>query len=310
MLKHNKAFAVLLFFGLGFGSVYVSLDADGRVHWQKGREPQGEVNVVSLSFRKTFSDSRGDRFMIAGLAEAGEDQKDIGLHELYGRYKGPLGKWNLTAGRFTLPYGLLSSYSSKRLLSETIDHQTLGIHVDNGLLLSGVTGRFEYALSFTQGLGAHHDPTWTRHGLAMGRLGLALSDTEEILVGISGAAGHTARHSDAESLVRRELIGMDATGYWGPVLGRVELNAGSIDSESFTGFVLLTDVALSPVSELIFSGSVVRQAGKEQKSIFAGLQYRLPWFTFGAGIYHHNHHAGESYERLSIQIYRLVNFNI
>ena len=62
------------------------------------------------------------------------------IHELYFKYKGPMGLWNITAGRIGIPYGLLTYFSTSRLLFESSIEQILGFDADNGITVSGVKG--------------------------------------------------------------------------------------------------------------------------------------------------------------------------
>lgn len=48
-------------------------------------------------------------------------------------YKGPLGRWNIRLGRYRLPYGLVSNYSTDRVLIQGIEEEAIGFCADNGL---------------------------------------------------------------------------------------------------------------------------------------------------------------------------------
>jgi hypothetical protein len=83
-----------------------SADADLRGRWSSAEKLSAEVHAVGLSIRKSFADNSGDRFIISGLFEAEKNFSEFMIHELYLRFKGPMGLWNITAGRIGIPYGL------------------------------------------------------------------------------------------------------------------------------------------------------------------------------------------------------------
>ncbi|MBD3391190.1 MAG: hypothetical protein GF418_03970 [Chitinivibrionales bacterium] len=288
------------------GSWTIGIDGDARYHLEEWTGHEAELHMLGLLVRKTLADDKGDRLTVAALAEAEHNFENILLHELSAKYKGPLGRWNITAGRFIVPYGLLKTFDATRQLYESLCPGTIGFHADNGLMLSGVLGRFDYALSVTQGYGAHHVPGFPGHGFGVARLGIAVGETDEIILGISGAYGETSARHHRDSALDRGLGGIDATLYAGPVLGRAEVNAGFINGASFGAGFAAIEYAIVPRLDAIVSGTLMRKDKEWNDATFVGLAFKPKWFTIRGG-YRYVHY-GEIHNRVSFQLYRLFSF--
>jgi hypothetical protein len=296
--------AALLFASGGAGAAgNVSFEADGRLRLAEGAEREAELHLLGLSLRHAFADSKGDRLILAGLARAESDLSEITLHELYARYKGPLGSWDLTAGRFRLPYGLMYSFDPATLLYNTPHMDLLGMDSDNGAMLSGLVGPFDYALSFTQGYG-HHAPDFPGHGIAMARLGIIPGETEEVSIGFSGAYGRTLAEHDGDETIERAIAGADATLYLGRWLSRLELSGGRVDGqEILAGFAGL-DYALLSGLDLNLAANVVRHGSETADTWFAGITCRPRWITIRGGYQYEG--TGDSHE-FTIQAYYMFS---
>lgn len=300
----------------------ISVDGDARYRLTEWEEHDANIHLVSASARKTFSDSRGDRLTLFGLLEAEDNFSDVMLHEVYGQYKGPMGAWNITAGRFGLPWGLLPGFSATRLLYDMPHGAVLGMSVDNGVMLSGVTGAFDYGVSITQGYGPRHTPDEFGHGLGVARIGFTPGDTEEISLGMSAALGKSIRvHArkndmgmdadmnvmDKDTALHRAVGGLDATLYLGRWLGRLELSAGRVDHRSMTAGFAAIDYALLPRLDLNFAVNHVWHGSKYEDEWFVGVTGKPPWFTIRGG-YRYAGHSPSRHE-VTLQLYRLFSFN-
>ena len=295
----------------------LSLDGDARYRWEDWEHSEAHLHLVGASIRKTFADSRGDRLIFFGLVEAEDNFDDVIAHELYGQYKGPLGAWNVTAGRFGLPWGLLSGFSASRLLYDMPHDRLLGMDVDSGLKVSGVAGTLDYGISFTQGYGPHHTPHDMGCGLAVGRVGFTPGDTDEISLGLSGAWGRSllTHDEDASGMaemdagrdILRALGGVDATLYLGRFLGRIEFASGRVDHRSLTTAFAALDYALLPKLDLNLAVNAARHGSDYEDVWFVGLTGNTPWFTIRGGYTY----AGESDARhtVTLQIYRLFSWS-
>ena len=283
--SYRSVFALLLLLTVPVGansSGNISSEIDARLHFREGGEIDAEVHLLGLSLRHTFADRKGDRLALFGLARAEQNFSEVVLHELYARYMGPLGSWNLTLGRFRLPYGLMYSFDAATLLYDTPNELLLGMDSDNGVMLSGIAGPIDYAASFTQGYG-HHTPDFPGHGIAIIRLGIMPGETEEISIGISGAYGKSSTMHDSETVLERALAGADATLYVGRWLTRLELDAGTVGGASILAGFAGLDYALSPRIDLNMAASIVRQYSSTTGTWFAGMTWRSRWITVRGG---------------------------
>lgn len=308
------ALLFLMMPGTGQAMWNLSVDGDARYRLAEGEDPDVGIHLMGASARKTFADSRGDRLIFFVLVEAEDNFNDVSAHELYGQYKGPLGAWNVTAGRFGLPWGLLTGFSASRLLYDMPHDTLLGMDVDNGLKVSGVAGDLDYAFSVTQGYGPHQTPRDTGHGLGVARIGWTPGDTEELSMGLSTAWGRSITPHDGEGMgdmaavhdkdraVSRALGGVDATFYLGRWLGRIEAGAGRVDHRSLTtGFAAL-DYALLPRLDLNLAVTAERHGSEYEDAWFVGFTGNPPGFTIRGGYRYAGHN--DARHEVILQIYR------
>ena len=296
----------------------LSGDGDLRYLWQDWEHSEANVHLIGASVRKTFADSHGDRFIFFGLVEAADNFDEVMAHELYGQYKGPMGAWNVTAGRFGLPWGLLPGFSASRLLYDMPHDRLLGMDVDSGFKVSGVVGALDYGISFTQGYGPHHTPHDLGHGLAVARIGFIPGDTDEISLGLSGAWGRSLMahdeiedpdmtDMDTDRALLRALGGVDATLYLGRWLARIEVSSGRVDHQSLTtGFAAL-DYALLPKLDLNLAANVAWYGSDYEDAWFVGFTGKPPWFTIRGG-YRYAEHSASRHE-VTLQLYRLFSLS-
>lgn len=130
---------------------------DGRL--TNDREPDGEdpgtrarLEGAFLNLRKVWSDDLGDRWIGVAQVDVDDNARRIRPYQVYLQYKGPLGVWNLRGGHYLLPFGLLATYDTERLLLEGLEKTSLGIRKDTGVALLGRLGSWDYAASLTDGL--------------------------------------------------------------------------------------------------------------------------------------------------------------
>ena len=293
----------------------LSVDGDARSRFGSSEDHEMDIHLAGVSVRKTFSDHLGDRFTIFGLMEAEDNFSEVMLHEGYGQYKGPLGAWNITAGRFGLPWGLLPGFSASRLLYDTPHDRLLGMDVDSGIKVSGVLGALDYGLSITQGYGPHHTPHDRGYGLGVARIGFTPGYTEEFSVGASAAWGRSvvahdndnhAGMMDEDDAVLRALAGLDATLYLGRWLGRIEIGAGRVDHANMATAFTAVDFALLPKIDLNFSVNVVRYESEHQDEWFVGFTGKPTWFTLRGGYRYAGYNKPQ--HEVILQIYRLFSF--
>jgi len=302
---------------MGRASWNLSMDGDARYRWIEREGHETNLHLVGASVRKTFSDNRGDRLILFGLAEAEDNFSEVFLHEIYGQYKGPLGAWNIILGRFGLPWGLLPGFSASRLLYNMPHDALLGMNVDSGIKVSGVLGAFDYAVSVTQGYGPHHTPHDLGHGLGVARVGFTPGDTEEFSLGVSSAWGRSLMahetngekemEKDKDTALHRALGGVDATLYLGRWLARMELSAGRVDHRSITAGFAALDYAVLSRLDLNLAVNAAWHGSEYEDEWFVGLTGKPPWFTIRGGY----RYAGNSTSRheVILQLYRLYSLS-
>ncbi len=299
----------------------LSVDGDARYRLTEWEDHDAYVHLLGASLRKTLSDSKGDRLILFGLVEAEDDVSEVMLHEVYGTYKGPMGLWNITIGRFGLPWGLLPGFSATRLLYDMSHGAVLGMNVDNGLMLSGVSGALDYAVSVTQGYGPRGTPDDLDLNLGTARIGFTPGDTEEFSMGVSGAVGKSRRaHAlapmgdmgmDMDTKMNRALhravAGLDATWYLGRWLGRTEVSYGRVDHQDMTAGFAAVDYALLPKLDVTLSANLVWQGSEFTDEWFAGFTGQPPWFTIRGGYRYVGN--SPSHHEIVFQLYRLFSYN-
>jgi len=269
-----------------------------------------EVGIYSIggSVRKTFSDNSGDRLTLFTLFEAKDNFRDFMIHELHMLYKGPMGIWKITGGRFGLPYGLLSSFSTSRLLYNSAISNTLGFDVDNGLMLSGLFGMFDYGVALTQGYGPHHTPKFPGHGLLTTRLGIVFGDALEYSVGLSAIAGKTQSTHHEDGIDTKYIGGIDATALLGQTAIRLEFSGGQINRGLFAAAFASVDYAL--LSKLDITAAINLSIRNQIKSDswFIGFSFRPGWFTLRGGYTYEYFNKPD--HRFSFQLYHLFSYSL
>ena len=327
-----RSLLVLAAFALGataHASGTFSIEGDARGYWAEGEDPEAELDVVAVAIRKTLADRGGDRWMLAGLIEIHDDLSEVMIHDAYVRYKGPMGRWNVTAGRFQLPFSLLSGFSTSRFLYDNLSDTSVGIHSDGGVMVSGVVGDLDYGFAATQGLGVHEDPEAEGLDLFSGRVGWTFGDMGEITTGVSFLFGetHTAHpllprlhkdHDDSddahgmhgshgEHSVDRMIIGMDGTAWFGLWLTRWEVQAGELDDKAFAGGFAMADYGLLPRLDITGAMNIAHYDSELSGNIYLGLGYRNPWFTLRGG-YTYDYSETDDFHSVSIQLYRVMSW--
>jgi hypothetical protein len=260
------------------GGYQVSGGADGRYINTNGDENDVELEGLFLNVRKVFSDEKGDRFIAVGQVDVDHNFEDIKPYQTYLQYKGPLGKWNIRAGHYILPFGLLFEYDTERLILKTLEPLSLGIKLDTGIELLGFLGNFDYAVSLSQGAGRNRLTDIDNDKIITARIGW---QGEDISIGISGLTGEVL--TDKGSIIRKEIwqntfyekrLGLDITKYMGPLITRVELLIGEDSDESVGGGLLKTDYALTSKIELNLKYAHWQRSGGRNFA-GAGFSYEL-----------------------------------
>lgn len=260
------------------GNVQVSGGADGRYINTGGDTNTFLLEGAFLNVRKVYSDEQGDRVIAVGQIDFDDNFETTRPYQTYLQYKGPLGKWNVRAGHYILPFGLLSAYDSERLLLRTLEPLSLGIKLDSGVELLGFFGDMDYAVSVSQGVGRNRLTDVDDNKLVTGRLGW---QGEDVSIGVSALNGDVLLEKD--SIIREETglsslyekrLGVDITKYSGPLILRGEVVVGKDNDKTVGGGLLKADYALTPKLELNLKYAHWQREGGRH-FIGAGFSYEM-----------------------------------
>lgn len=282
----------------------LSMDLDARLTDRDREDARGEINILGLSLRKTISDDDGDRLILFALFEARDDFTERMLHEVYARYKGPMGKWNVTFGRFGLPFGLLPGFTTSRLQYESLTPVLIDMDVDSGAMVSGVLGDFDYGIAVTQGYGGHLTPEFEGPEVVSGRLGVTVGDSGDFQLGVSALSGKVYSAHMEDHRIEHRIVSLDMTVGSGRWNSRMEIQTGEIDDRSISGAFAMIDYAILPNWDLTVAGRFTHHNQMNEGYGHVGLAYRAPWFTVRGGYTYDHSEIDDSI--VSIQIYRML----
>ena len=233
-----------------------------------------------LNLRKIWSDDSGDRLIGVAQVDVDHNFDDVSPYQLYLQYKGPLGKWNVRAGHFLLPFGLLATFDTERLLLRGLEETNLGIRKDTGVQLLGFAGQWDYAISLTDGLGDRHLLDSRAAPVLTARVAYV---EDEWQIGFSTLLGRVLPDPDFElgsDTIQERRAALDYTLFRGPLTVRTELVGGEDDDKTIAGGILLADYALTSRLEI---NSRYALWHSDETSQFAGigLSYQIrPWLWF------------------------------
>lgn len=240
-----------------------------------------------LNLRKVWSDEQGDRWIAVGQADFDDNFRDIRPYQVYLQYKGPLGKWNLRGGHFLLPFGLLATYDTERLLLQGLERTSLGSRKDTGLQGFGHVGDWDYSVAVTEGIGDRRFSDVDHTPLATGRLAYVGEDWH---LGFSLLAGRVLidpRFKAGEGVVSERRIALDAMKSSGPLTVRVEAIGGTDDGRGVGGGIVLAEYSLTSKLDLNLRYAWWHHDGDRR---FAGLGLS---YLFRPGLYAR---LGDNYE--------------
>ena len=256
-------------------SLTASGGADARfIHDSAPADSSVELTGLFLNLRKVWSDDAGDRWIGVAQVDFDHNFEDIRPYQVYLQYKGPLGKWNVRAGHFLLPFGLLATYDTERLVLQGLEESSLGLRKDTGVQALGHFGPWDYAVALTLGVGDRRLLPVDDSRLLTGRLAY-VADTGQ--VGLSVLAGRLlpSVDGDGEGVRDQWRLGVDGTKSIGRLTLRAEAVGGATEGRAVGGGIVLADYALGPKVELNTRAAYWSDESSPY-SIGAGFTYR-PW---------------------------------
>ncbi len=260
------------------GALQVSGGLDARYEYESVADShEASLDGAFLNLRQVWSDDAGDRWIGVAQVDFDHNFEDISPYQVYLQYKGPLGRWNIRAGHYLLPFGLLATYDTERLLLQGIEEESVGLRKDTGAEVLGFVGDWDYAVSVSDGLGDSHLWDSRASPVLAGRIARV---SDEWQIGLSTLLGHVLQDREsggAGETTEEYLAAIDATVFRGPATIRTELTGGAKDGEGVLGGVLLADYALMPKLEVNTRYAMWDENGLQQ-SAGLGLTARvLPW---------------------------------
>jgi len=267
--------------------------------WSAGKEGI-RLQGAFLNLRHVISDDSGDRYILVGQVDANDNLEELEAYQVYAQVKGPLGRINLRAGRYILPFGLLANLDTERQLIQSLEPLSLGIKLDTGVQVFGFTGPLDYAVSISQGSGELDDSDSNK--LLVARLGRQGEDGRWGLSYLDGRVVVDEEDFLQQGRFDRQRLAVDAEFDFVPWLLRGELITGKDDCRSVYGGILLADydfnARLSLNTKLAWWNST-----DDAREVALGVSYRLPrnFILRAADTWQRLNGAGE--HSLTLQLY-------
>lgn len=253
---------------------------DGRyTHENHQQQDEVELHGLFLNLRQVWADETGDRWIGVAQADFDHNFEDIRPYQVYLQYKGPLGKWNVRAGLYLLPYGLLATYDTERLLLTGIENTSLGIRQDVGAQVFGRFGDWDYAVSVSDGLSNIRFVDSRANPVVTARLAYVKEDWQ---VGLSTLIGRpwarfeplVGEEETSARFTQARLFALDATKSWGRLTVRAEADGGVENGRGVWGGVVLAEYALLPKLDLNARYAYWHRDSDNQ-SVGLGLSYNV-----------------------------------
>ncbi len=263
-------------------SISTNIEADIRYYVNEQKRDNYIFDNIRFSARKNIAYNNADRFTLFILVQETDMFSQINVKEGYIKYKGPMGKWNITFGRFSVPYGLKYYYSTDALPWSTVEDFTVGMDNDNGIMLSGVTRYLDYAISVTHGYNSGNLTGFPLNGLIVSRIGTQLGTGSEVTLGLSVIISYSSDSIYYTERKTKQLAGIDCIAYIARSIVRCELSGGFENEEKCMTGYLGIDYSVHSKVELNFSGSLNYKSAFQDKE-YLGISYRGNFFTIRGG---------------------------
>lgn len=251
-----------------------------------------------LNLRGVIPQGGADRWILVLQTDSGDNFEAPHLYQTFVQLKGPLGRWNVQSGRYLVPFGLLTSYDTERLVLRSIEPLSLGLKLDEGVQVHGFTDAFDYAASLSDGVRE-------RNPVFIARIGKQWGETA---FGASAAVGRLPETASKESvelpgrvlddvpLVRKFRVALDVTRSAGPRLWRAELVGGTDDGHIAGGGYAEVEQSLSPTWTLAFNAGLWQGAERRWRLGGAASRRLSHRQTVRAGLLRRTEHEERGYE--------------
>lgn len=248
-------------------------------HENHPQSDEAELRGLFLNLRQVWADETGDRWIAVAQADFDHNFEDIRPYQVYLQYKGPLGKWNVRAGHYLLPFGLLATYDTERLVLEGLENTSLGIRKDTGAQFLGHLGEWDYAVSVSDGLSDIRFADSRANPVLTARLAYVKDDWQ---VGLSTLIGRpwarfeplVGEEETSTHFTQQRRLALDAAKSFGPLTVRAEAGGGTDNGHGVWGGVALADYALLQKLDLNTRYAYWHRGGDSQ-SMGVGLSYNV-----------------------------------
>ena len=255
-------------------NLQISGGVDGRLEWKESHSVRPELAGMFLNLRKVFRDELGDRWIVSLQGDADDTFEKFRSYQSFLQYKGPLGKWNIRAGHYILPFGLLHNYDTERLIFQTAEEETLGIKLDSGVQAFGYFGDWDWNVSLSEGIGRRWFDEWDDNFLVTTRLGWNGGTWKAGISTFTGRVKTSEEFSLGEKNLEQQKVGIDWTREAGPWVIRAEGLGGLEDHQGMGGGLLLVDYALTDRFEINTKYALTGRSEIEQEA-GAGFTFKL-----------------------------------
>lgn len=272
---------------------------DARFITRNDEQSEAVIEGAFLNMRKVFSDNKADRFIAVAQIDWEDNFASLRPYQTYVQYKGPMGKWNVLAGHFILPFGLLHDFDSERLLMQTEELRNLGIKLDTGAKVFGRWGDFNYSLSASQGMGRYRLRDNDNNKLGVARAGIEQGNWSAGVSHINGRIFSKAKGKASSPY--KNLAGLDATIYWGTMRLRAEIIAGKDGGRNEQAAYISVDHAISMRWELNLKYAYWKESRTIQDWAI-GFSHDIWRRIIVRGTYQFGHSQEDSHE-ISFQFY-------
>jgi hypothetical protein len=242
---------------------------------------------------------KGDRLHLFLKLEAEDNFDERNVDQLYAKYKGPMGRWNVALGRSLMPFGLLTDYDTEMLLVEAQDEKTIGYRNDDGVKLSGFWKSMDYEVLASPGKWMKNDHKHNKDKMISVKTSFKGLDLEDPKFGFSFLSGKFEG-------VQKDLFAIDIIKYHGLLVSRNELVIGKHGREDVQSLFSGIDYSLLPSVDLNVAYSHFK-SDYEESSAFIGATYNSPFYglVFRAGNKHHfKNERGNNKNEVFIQVYK------
>lgn len=299
LIQIKKSLCLLLLLNVSIEASQV--DVEGSLEYIHSDYEGDNISLerASISLRETLSDEQGDRLHLFFKLEAEDNLNEVHIDQLYAKYKGPMGRWNITLGRSFIPFGLITDYDSEMLLVDTQEKKTIGYKGDDGIKLSGFWKSIDYELLVSPRKWMPNDYKDRHDKMFAAKISFKGEELEDPKFGLSFLSG------DFQG-VKKDLFSIDVTKYHGLLVSRNEVVFGKQDNDDLLSVFSGIDYSLLPSVDLNVAYSHFK-SDYEENSAFLGVTYNSPFYglVFRAGNTHYfKNNKGDNKNEFRIQIYK------